>query len=159
MRILAVVLKEGAATSAGKPTDAFGGILSALQAVGGIKLLSRLLDDAGQRYKRKLAAEESPELRAYLDSSLGANVSQCFVSVSLACFAGPPETRAAWSQTLRDLRVIDSLVALLANAPDGPVRKNTAIVLARMAKDGRSMARIRELRGMEMLLQLNKRLL
>jgi len=159
VRTIAVVLKEGAASAAGVLSEAYDGTLSALKSVGGIELLAGLLDDAGQRYKRKLAAAEDPQLRAYLDSSMGANISQCFVSISLACFAGPASNRAAWSDTLRALGVIDSLVTLLANAPDGPVRKNTAIVLARMAKDKSSLARIRELRGMEMLVQLNKRLL
>lgn len=80
---------------------------------------------------------------------------------------------------LRDAGAVDALVTLLRCGSDGPVRQNAAIAVARFAKDpavhdalrnvgccprspqlpyAQSMARIRELRGMEMLVQMGSAL-
>jgi tetratricopeptide (TPR) repeat protein len=56
----------------------------------------------------------------------------------------------------------DVLVDALKSAGDAetvPVRKNAAVALARLAKDPGCIERIRELRGMEMLIQVNSQLL
>eukprot|EP00753_Platysulcus_tardus_P006854 PLAT14640.1.p1 GENE.PLAT14640.1~~PLAT14640.1.p1 ORF type:complete len:834 (+),score=351.78 PLAT14640.1:26-2527(+) len=60
---------------------------------------------------------------------------------------------------LREARGIATLVDLLKETADGPVRKNVAIALAKLARDPATMPRIRELRGMEILVQLGDRLL
>jgi len=53
----------------------------------------------------------------------------------------------------------ERMVSLLANSKDGPVRKNAAIIIAKIVKGGGAVAdRIRALRGMEMILQMGNRL-
>merc|ERR1712023_458559 len=50
------------------------------------------------------------------------------------------------------LGLISSLIELIKKAKDGPVRKNAAIALARLAKKPQWLQAIRDLRGMEILL-------
>jgi hypothetical protein len=55
---------------------------------------------------------------------------------------------------------VERMVCAFANAGDGPLRRNLGGALARLAKAGGPLAeRIRELRFMEMMVQLGSRLL
>ena len=51
---------------------------------------------------------------------------------------------------------IERLLCLYANSEDGPVRKNVAICVAKLAKQPELKQRITELRGMEMLTQAGR---
>jgi hypothetical protein len=53
---------------------------------------------------------------------------------------------------------IERLLCLFANSADGPVRKNAAICVARLAKAPELKVRIEALRGMEMLVQAGRSL-
>lgn len=50
--------------------------------------------------------------------------------------------------------LLDRLISLLANTKEIPVRKNVAIVLAKAMRNPTANTRVRELRGMEMLMSL-----
>lgn len=62
------------------------------------------------------------------------------------------------AQRLIKAGLLEKLVGLLANTHELSVRKNVAVVLARAMKDPPAMERVRELRGMEMLVQLGPQL-
>jgi hypothetical protein len=57
-----------------------------------------------------------------------------------------------------DAAGIEKLLCLFANSADGPVRKNAAICVARLAKVPELKVRIEALRGMEMLVQAGRTL-
>ena len=54
---------------------------------------------------------------------------------------------------------LERLVALFANFREQSVRKNVAVAIAKAVREPAAMARVRELRGMEMLVQIGNSLL
>ena len=54
---------------------------------------------------------------------------------------------------------IAKLISAFANSSDGPVRKNAAICLAKLAKNPCAREKIDHLRGMEMLMHAGRNLL
>lgn len=79
------------------------------------------------------------------------NVVRCFVAVMDNAMSEP-------AQQLMKEGLLERLVSLLANTQELAVRKNVAVVLAKAMRDGRAKERVRELRGMEMLVQLGPQL-
>jgi hypothetical protein len=85
---------------------------------------------------------------------LAVSITKCLIPV-----LGGGADRAPLLEAFKDAGGVETLVCLLANAKDGPVRKNVAIVLARAVKgDAAAGQRVRDLRGMEMMVQLGSRL-
>ena len=56
----------------------------------------------------------------------------------------------------RDEAVIETVIDVIRSTNDPSTRKNAAITLARLAKDPGHMVKIRELRGMEILMTLGR---
>lgn len=84
-----------------------------------------------------------------LSESYAVSVTKCLIHA----VDGP------WCEVVCEEQGAERLVSLLANSNDGPVRKNAAIVIAKLVKRGGKVAdRIRALRGMEMIVQLGNRL-
>jgi hypothetical protein len=54
------------------------------------------------------------------------------------------------------LNGVAGLLELLKLAPDGPVRKNAAIVLARLARHPETLEALRAMRGMEILMDVSR---
>lgn len=78
---------------------------------------------------------------------LSGNVVKCFIPVMT-----DPSSAAA--EQLFRAGLLDRLISLLANTKEIPVRKNVAIVLAKAMRNPTANTRVRDLRGMEMLMQL-----
>lgn len=89
-----------------------------------------------------------------ISDQLAASVTKCLIPV-----VTPGMENKTVTSAFKEAQGVERIVCLLANAKDGPVRKNVAIVLARLMKgDAAAAERIRDLRGMEMILQLGNRL-
>lgn len=82
---------------------------------------------------------------------LSGNVVKCFVSV-----VNQPDSEAA--KQLYAAGLLERLVSLLANTKETTVRKNVAIVMAKAMRNQAANERVRELRGMEMLMQLGSQI-
>merc|ERR1711907_454302 len=78
---------------------------------------------------------------------LAGNIVKCFIVVL-------NDSSSQLARKLYESGLIDRLVSLLANTKEIVVRKNVAIVLAKASRDSQAKERIRELRGIEMLMQL-----
>ena len=61
-------------------------------------------------------------------------------------------------EEMAELGLIENVIEVLKGCNDGPVRKNTAIVLARLCRHPQLNAKIRALRGVEILMTLGKEL-
>ncbi len=84
-------------------------------------------------------------------SQIATNIAQCFLQLC-------SEPKLNQLAVIRE-KVIPCLIHLLQYTEDGPVRKNAAITLAKLAQSGQdNMKVIRQLRGMEMLVELGDRL-
>lgn len=76
---------------------------------------------------------------------------KCFIPVM-------EDPSSAAAKRLFGCGLLERLVALLANSQEIAVRKNVAIVLAKSMKDEAAKERVRELRGIEMLMHLGPQL-
>lgn len=61
-------------------------------------------------------------------------------------------------EEMAKMGLIENVIEVLKGAGDGPVRKNTAIVLARLCRHPKLNEKIRSLRGVEILMTLGKEL-
>ena len=61
-------------------------------------------------------------------------------------------------EEMAELGLIENVIEVLKGCNDGPVRKNTAIVLARLCRHPKLNTKIRALRGVEILMTLGKEL-
>ena len=61
-------------------------------------------------------------------------------------------------EEMAELGLIENVIEVLKGCNDGPVRKNTAIVLARLCRHPQLNTKIRALRGVEILMTLGKEL-
>ena len=86
-----------------------------------------------------------------LTKQLSGNVVKCFIPVM-------DDPTSAAAKRLFGCGLLERLVALLANTQEMAVRKNVAIVLAKSMKDPAAKDRVRELRGIEMLMHLGPQL-
>ena len=82
-----------------------------------------------------------------MNPKLIGNAVKCFVVVM-------DDPSSAPAQRLTAAGLLERLVAALANVSELAVRKNVAVVLARAMRHEPHKARVRELRGIEMLVQL-----
>lgn len=113
-----------------------------------VDFLPRAACDASGRVTATSVVMPSPDRISF---KLSGNVVKCFVSVMDEATAPP-------AQRLIKAGLLEKLVGLLANTQELSVRKNVAVVLARAMKHPPAMERVRELRGMEMLVQLGPQL-
>mmetsp|Transcript_35124 Transcript_35124/g.81377 ORF Transcript_35124/g.81377 Transcript_35124/m.81377 type:complete len:1191 (-) Transcript_35124:133-3705(-) len=134
------------------------GALAILEKANVVSILVECLPPAATNGRGEVTAESvimpPPTLTASLKESqtqIG-NVLKCCIHI-LDQSGGPAALQ------LYDAGLPERIVALLANAKDTSIRKNSAIVLAK-AMQGHPPAneRIRELRGMEMMMQLGNQL-
>mmetsp|Transcript_28183 Transcript_28183/g.45287 ORF Transcript_28183/g.45287 Transcript_28183/m.45287 type:complete len:840 (-) Transcript_28183:118-2637(-) len=80
------------------------------------------------------------------------NLVQCFVQ--LATHSANIAKKPVFAK-----KIIPALIKLIQYTEDGPVRKNAAVAIAKLAKtSAKNMETIRSLRGMEMLMELGDRL-
>ena len=95
--------------------------------------------------------EALPKAAGGKDDILCANLLQCFIRLM-------HDSKRSQSKEYRET-VVPFAIEVLRNGQDGPVRKNAAILLAKLAKAcPENLKAIRDLRGMEMLVELGSRM-
>lgn len=97
-----------------------------------------------------ILAEGLPDTKARA-TALG-NLTKCVITMT-------NEATNKYHGALLSARFVENLIELLKRAGAGPVRKNAAVALARLARDKDCLAKIRELDGMKILMQLGRELM
>ncbi len=86
-------------------------------------------------------------------SSAAGNATKCLID---ATGGGDAARCERVRQEVVALNGVAGLLELLKLAPDGPVRKNAAIVLARLARHPETLEALRAMRGMEILMDVSR---
>ena len=86
-----------------------------------------------------------------IDVIIWSSATKCLIDAS-ACILASSEYCTKLSQA----RGISRLISLIQHTSNGPVRKNTAIVLARFCQNPVLKDEIKNLRGIEMLMAISK---
>lgn len=81
---------------------------------------------------------------------IAGNACKCMI----ACVKDPTSTQA--NVLVSQGKLIETVIDVIRSTNQASTRKNAAICLARLAKDSGHMVRIRELRGMEILMSLGR---
>ena len=145
MRVCACVLSGS--------KDALAPVIRAWHESNTIAVIASFLPPATANARGAITAESvvMPPQSGRTSGKLAGNAVKCLVSV-MDDPAGPAAQRLIQASAGGGL--LERLVALLANTQDMAVRKNVAIVLAKAMRHEPSKNRVRELRGIEMLVQL-----
>ena len=81
---------------------------------------------------------------------IAGNACKCMI----ACVKDPHSTQA--NLLVEKGKLIETVIEIIRSTNEASTRKNAAITLARLAKDAGHMVKIRELRGMEILMSLGR---